>query len=232
MFRRRAFRKRPRISRAKMARRRIGALRRPMRLRQPIHYFKRTLKISDVTASFNATTGTAVNIAGTYAFGLDAVPNYTEFTSLYDQYMIKGVRLSLVPSGNSYMTSTVSGAVGQYGFARINTAIDYDDSAPPASENELLQYMTNKTSPGWKPHSRYFKPKVQFSVANDDAAGTVASAAPRGNVWLDCANPSIDHLGLKVWIGAPVNNAATGNVSTSITYSVYATYYLAFKNVR
>lgn len=213
-------------------RRKMYRRRRLARSRPTVHYFKRMVKISDVTASFNSTTGVSTNISGTYVFGLDAVPNSTEFTSLYDQYKIRGVKLSIVPSGNTYMTSTVSGATGQYGFGRINSVLDYDDSAPPVSENELLQYMTLKQTPGWKTHTRFIKPKVQFSVANDDAGGTVASAAPRGNCWLDCGNPSVDHLGIKLWIPAPVNNPATGNTSTSITYSVYATYYLAFKNVR
>lgn len=223
--RRRAMRRRPR--RVARPRPRIGRAR-----RQPVHYFKRMCRISDVTASYNSATGVSTAIAGTYALSLDSLPNYTEFTSLYDQYQIKGIKLTFVPSGNSYITSTISGVSTGNGFGRFHTVLDYDDSAVPASENELLQYQTLKTTAGYRSHSRYFKPKVQFSVADNDAIGTVASAAPRANVWLDCANPTIDHLGLKVWCSAPVNSAATTNTSCLITYSVYATLYLAFKNVR
>lgn len=228
---RRFGRKRRAMPRNKLARRRVGIRRmRPIGGRQPVHYFKRTTKISDITASWNVSTGTATNIAGTYILSLDQLPNYTEFTSLYDQYMIKGIKLSFVPSGNSYMTSTVSGISQVVGFSRFNSAIDYDDTGVPVNENELLQYQSLKTTPGYRQHSRYFKPKVQFTVADNDITATTANAGPRGNTWLDCANPSIDHLGLKVWCAAPINSGATA--STSITYSVYATYYMAFKNVR
>lgn len=216
-----------RMPRNKMFGRRLR-VRRP--IRQNIHYFKRTTKISDITASWNLATGTATNIAGTYALSLDALPNYAEFTSLYDQYCIKGIKLSFVPSGNSYITSTVSGIPQAVGFSRFHSVIDYDDSSVPANENELLQYHTLKTTQGTRQHSRYFKPKVQFTVTDNDVLGTTANAAPRSNVWLDCANPTVDHLGLKVWCAAPLNTGALA--STSITYSVYATMYLAFKNVR
>lgn len=226
--RRRLMARRPRrIGRPAFARKRLR-LARPPAIRQPVHYFKRTCKISDITASFNSVGGVSTNIAGTYALSLDSIPNHTEFTSLYDQYMIKGIKLSFVPSGNSAIYSTASGSTAAIGFSRLHTVLDYDDSAVPANENEMLQYSTLRTTPGWKTHSRYFKPKVQFSVADNDVIGTVASAAPRGNVWLDCANPTIDHLGLKVWCSAPVNTVT----STAITYSVYATLYMAFKQVR
>lgn len=217
-----------RIPRSKLLMRR--PLRRRVPLRQKIHYFKRTVKISDITASYNQSTGVSTAIAGTYALSLDSLPNHTEFTALYDQYCIKGIKLSFVPSGNSYMTSTVSGIPSPVGFSRFHSVIDYDDSAVPGSENELLQYSTLRTTPGVRQHSRYFKPKVQFTVADNDLLGTTANAAPRSNVWLDCANPTVDHLGLKVWCGAPLNTGTLA--STSITYSVYATMYMAFKNVR
>lgn len=222
--------RRPRISRVVMARRRVrgGGYRRN---RQPIHYFKRTCKISDITASWNAATATATTIAGTYALSLDSVSAHGEFTSLYDQYMIRAVKLSFVPSGNSYMTSTVSGIATPVGFSRFNSVIDYNDSSVPANENEMLQYQSLKTTPGYKTHTRYFKPKVQQTIADNDVTGTVVNGAPKGNCWLDCANPSVDHLGLKVFCAAPINSVSA-STSVSITYSVYATFYLAFKNVR
>lgn len=195
-----------------------------------VHHFKRVVKISDITASWSSAGG-AVNIAGAYAFSLDSLPNYTEFTALYDMYKIKGVKLSFVPSGNSYMTSTVSGITSAVGFSRFHSVIDYDDLSTPANETTLLQYNTLRSTPGYRIHNRFVKPRVQMSVLDDNTAGTVAPAAiGRAGQWLDTDNPTIDHTGIKIWCSAPINSGATAG--TSITYSVYATYYLAFKMTR
>lgn len=226
-FRRRMNRRRPRISRAILARKRRIVMRRPMRP-SSIHYFKRTVKISDVTASFNSATMTYTNIAGAYVVSLDTLPNYTEFTNLYDQYKINGVKLSFVPSGSQAVYSTLSGTTQAAGFGRFNSAIDYDDSTTPANENVLLQYNNLRTTPGWKTHTRYYRPKVRNAAVIDTVSGALAAAPVRGGQWLSTSAPDVEHYGLKVFCNAPVNTAT----STSITYSVYATLYLACKNVR
>lgn len=216
--------RRPRISRAIMARRRV----RMSRPRQPIHVFKRTIKISDITASYNSATSSGVNISGAYVLSLDSLPNYTEFTNLYDQYKINGIKISFVPSTNSYITSGVSGVTAPNGFSRFSSALDFDDSTTPATENVLLQYGSLRTTPGWKTHSRYFKPKIREAAVVDTTTGALTAATVRSNVWLDCDRPDVEHYGLKVFCPMPVNTT----VSASITYSVYVTMYMAFKNVR
>lgn len=224
----RSGRRRPRISRVVMARRRVGMMRRRPAVRQPVQYFKRTVKISDITASFNSATGVTTNIAGAYVLSLDTLPNYTEFTNLYDQYKINGIKLSFVPSCNSYINSSVSGTSVAVGFSRFNSAIDYDDSTTPTSENVLLQYGSLRTTPGFKNHTRYFKPKVRNAAVIDTVSGALAAGPSRGGQWLSTSAPDVEHYGLKVWCSGPINTVT----STAITYSVYATLYIACKNVR
>lgn len=222
---RRRFRPKRRIPRNKMFRRRPVYRRRGP---SKIHYFKRTVKISDVTASYNSATGVSTQIAGAYVLSLDTLPNYTEFTTLYDQYMIKGVKLSFVPSASAYMNNTLSGSPNPLGWSRFHSAIDWDDSTTPANENVILQYSTLKTTPGWKQHSRYFRPKVRQAAVIDTTTGAMRAVTANRSPWLDCDSPDVEHYGLKVFCAAPVNTT----VSTSITYSVYATVYVAMKNVR
>ena len=60
--------------------------------RQPVHYFKRnTYAINAVTSS--ATTDTFQSVS----FQLADVPNFTEFTSLYDQYQIQSIKYISCP---------------------------------------------------------------------------------------------------------------------------------------
>lgn len=224
-MRRKAFRKRPRISRAKMARRRVG-IRRP---RPQIHYFKRTFRVGDLIASYNATTGVTTPINNGLSFNLTQLPNYTELTSLYDQYMIKGIRVNIQPLLTEGIASVLSGSTNVWGYPKLSTVIDYDDSTIPASEDVYMQYSTLRQTGAFKEHKRYFKPKCR--LAGLDAGATITANTVRGANWIDTGVPTVPHYGLKVFQPGPIASG-TPLVSSSIAYSVYATMYVACKNVR
>lgn len=198
------------------------------KFRQPVHYYKRTVKISDITASFNTVGPVSQNIAGAYVLSLDSFPNFTEFQQLYDQYKIKGIKLSFVPSGNSAIYSTASGSVAQIGFSRFNSVLDFDDSTTPTAENQLLQYSSLKTTPGWATHKRYYVPRVKSALVDNAVTNTLVASGSQRPGWISTDRPDIEHYGLKVWCSAPINTAT----SAAITYSVYATAYIACKNVK
>lgn len=224
-MRRKAFRKRPRISRAKMARRRVGI----RRSRPQIHYFKRTFRVGDLIASYNATTGVTTPINNGLSFNLTQLPNYTELTSLYDQYMIKGIRVNIQPLLTEGIASVLSGSTNVWGYPKLSTVIDYDDSTIPASEDVYMQYATLRQTGAFKEHKRYFKPKCR--LAGLDAGATITANTVRGANWIDTGVPTVPHYGLKVFQPGPIASG-TPLVSSSIAYSVYATMYVACKNVR
>ena len=224
-IRRRAFRKRPRISRAKMARRRLGV----RRTRQRIHYFKRTFRVQDLIASYNAATGVTTPINTPLAFQLAQLPNFSEFTSLYDQYQIKGIRVNIQPLLTEGIASAVSGSTAIWGFPKLSTVIDYDDTATPVNEDVYLQYGSLRQTPAFKEHVRYFKPKVK--IGSLDNAGVVTANNVKGGQWLDTGLSNVLHYGLKIYQPGPIASG-TPAVSSSIAYSVYATMYVACKNVR
>jgi len=201
-------------------------MRRPRRIASKVHSFKRTCKLDNVSASITA-AGVATGISNAYQFTLDSLPNYTEFTALYDLYKINGIKLSFVPSASEYINSTTSSVTAQNGFQRFNTVLDFDDTSVPVSENELLQYASLKTTPGWATHSRYFKPRVNTVV--EGIVGATLGSASTAPKWISTLNPEVEHLGIKVFVPPPI---AGSSIGAAITYTVYATYYITCRNVK
>lgn len=186
------------------------------KIKQPVQYFTRTQFIS---GQFAVTPGGGATGQG-IVFALNNVPANSEFTALYDQYQIKAVKLTLIPriSGNFVTDST---SVAQMG--NIWSVIDYDDGLTPASLATLLQYQNLKRTRLGQIHTRYFKPTVTQEVF---ATGITTAYAPKKNVWLDVANPFVEHYGMKLWLDAMPAGGVT------VTYDATVKYYLAFKNVR
>lgn len=195
------------------------------KLARQVHYFKRTVNLGSLTASITS-AGVPTPISTGLSFNLAQLPGVTDFTSLFDQYKINGIKYSLVPTANSAILSGVSNVASGYGFQRLNSVIDYDDDSQPTGEDQLLQYGSLKTTPPMRTHVRYFKPKVDTEVFQ---SGVTTGYAPRGNMWIDVNNSTVKHYGLKLYANAPVG---VTNTAASITYTAYATFYIACKNVR
>lgn len=123
------------------------------------------------------------------AFHLGDLPNYTEFTTLFDAYRIMEVEVywELTQTGGSNWPTLICWP-------------DYDDAVAPSTLAEAeqvqaasrLQFSSAVTS-----FRRKVLPRAE-SVFN--SGGSAVSA---GNVyapWLDCAQPNVDHYGVKFWI--------------------------------
>jgi len=65
--------------------------------RQKVHFFKRHVDLGTITLS-----SAGITTQG-YSFQLDEVPNYTEFTALYDQYKLSAVAIKFI-SNARYIT--------------------------------------------------------------------------------------------------------------------------------
>lgn len=208
---------------ARHRRRRNMRLRRGMigrRIAQPVQYFKRSVYLSG-----NIVTSVTSDTFTNQFFALSNVPNYTEFTNLYDQYKINAVKVTLIPRGNTAEITASSGAstVFQGQSVGVFSVIDYDDTAALANINEACQYQNMKMTRATQQHSRYLKPRFNLlSITNQGTGATGASQNTRG--WLDCDYINVPHYGVK-W-------ALQQNVNYNLTYDVKIDYYLAFKNVR
>lgn len=215
---RRRLRRRPR----NMIRRRPVMRRTRAPQRMMAHWFKRTCKLGNISASISG--GVPSGIASAYSFSLSQLPSFTEFTNLYDQYKITGAKMSFVPGATEALYSPLSGVASQHGYNRFHSVIDYDDSTPPISEDQMLQYQSVKTTNGLRTHTRYLKPKVLREVYR---SALTTGYNPTASQWIDTVQNDVPHYGLKVWCDAPFSST-----NASITYTVYLTLYFGCKNVR
>lgn len=206
--RRRTFRKRRPATRKRTYRRRFTRRSRYSKKGQKLYLYKRhcdygELTISNITATY-----------GAYNFSLADLPNYTEFTSLYDQYKINCVKLTFLPQMN---TSVSIGTINNpNASARFFSAIDYNDGSTPTSSDDIRQYQSCKVTPILRIHKRViFKPKIL------DTNGF--SIAP----WMSTATPSANYFGLKYAI-----EAMDSTSTLSMTYTVEAVFYMSFKQVK
>lgn len=181
-------------------------------VRQPVQYFTRT---QYQTAQVTITPGAAA-FGQAIDFQLNRVPNYTEFTGLYDQYCIKGVKVTLIPRFTEL-------SLGAAQIGNVWSVLDYDDNATPATVSQLLQYQNLKRTQMNKIHSRYLKPAI--SQATFAPAGVVAYTVAK-NKWIDVTYDTTTHFGVKLWFdGIPA-------ASSPVIFDATVKYYLAFKNVR
>lgn len=203
-----------RASRARIARRRAARRVRVMglalrKLTQGVHHFKRTVYYS---GGINGST--LGDVYGALQFNLSALPAYTEYTALFDQYRINKVKVTFMPRANSADVGSTAGLV------KFFSVIDYDDADAPTNLTDLLQYENLKTTRCISDHSRVLAPR--FATEVYQSAIATGYSARRG--WLDCDNPSIQHFGLKwCWQQLP---AGAQSMDLKVDY------YLSFKGTK
>lgn len=179
---------------------------------QPVQYFKRA-KFTVGALSVPVATTT---LAGA-SFTLGDLPDVADFTALYDQYKIMGIKIEWLPRGNS------SDLQSQNAINRFFSVLDRDDDGTPTSIDQLTQYESLKMTSTASVHKRYWKPSIRVEVPT--ATGGTGSAI-KGPTWIDCTNTNVKHYGVKIGVQGPL--AGTG----SIFFDARLTMYLAFRNVR
>lgn len=195
--------------------RRKRLARRPMRslaLRRPnVYSFKRNIFYENLFVIPSATPSG-------YAFqqAFSQLPNYTDFTNLYDQYMIKKIVLKIIPKVTQHNLATTT--VGNSDLPQVHSAIDYDDATTPTSVQQLCEYQSYRMTRGNAIHTRVLVPKVELTADS-------SVSAPKSWQWLDCDAPTLNHRGIKVWFSAPQS------ANTTVYYDMLVTVYFSCKNV-
>lgn len=175
--------------------------------RQNTHNFKRTAYVP-AFVSTSAVSDVSFKLESTLA----DVPNFSEFTGLFDRYKIGGVLFKLIPRFNV-------APVGPTTPSQIMTCLDYDGNGPTTIA-AINQYQNLKVSRGTAIHKRFYKPAVLLA-AYQSLTGT--GYVPKWNQYLDTANAAVPHYGLYGMIPACV---------ADVTYDLEVTYYIQCKNVR
>jgi len=148
-----------------------------------------------------------------YAFKLTDISNYSTWSSLFDQFCLYSVSISVVPIAPNLTT----GALG-----RLTTAIDYDNTNNLSTEFAVQQYssaLTVEVSPGMTVQ-RFIKPCNKSGVY----AGTSVTNGSVSRLWVDANAQAVSHYGFRsIW---NLNNYS------SLTADYLATYCVGFRNIQ
>lgn len=211
----------PRRFRLRRMRARVG------RSQVTVHNFKRLVNLGTYTASYSPGTG-PIPIRQGFSFNMNLLPNVAEYSSLYDQYRLKGIQFRMVPKTSGQFQGATSGVANALGYGQVMTVIDYDDAATPVTKDGLMEFSTVKYTRSNAIHKRYLKPQMLTRLWVNT---TTEANSPGPAKWVDWTYPNVEHYGIKLYVDAPVvNNLATDN--SSISYDIYATFYFACKNTR
>lgn len=180
------------------------------------HNFVRTWSVGNLSAP-------AADGGWGYSFTLDQLPNYTEFTALYDLYRIRGVEViwELTPTASATTkTSNIMPVILAYP--------DFDDSTAPTSRSEAEQVsqmerlQLSEARPAVK---RFIAPHIVYGVAG--ASANVGGNRVAG--FLDCGSFSVLHYGVKFWIA---NFNSTTLTETGATIALSFRFHLTMRNPR
>lgn len=200
-----------------------------------VYKFKRTW-----TTASGISAGQAAPYLGTFSFQLSDLPTFTDFTGLYQQYKITGVKMKFFQpyqNGAAVMVNQLGGTSLTQPMIRMHSVFDPNDNATTGIP-ALQQYQTYKiqelTSPSIGKDGClkfFYRPKEAVATANTGLSLT-GYGAPGKGMWLDTDYPNVPYYGFK-WAFDPVYADGSGVQFTSpVTVPIALTYYIKCKGVK
>jgi len=191
------------------------------KVKQPVHYFTRFMDYGNVTY----TAGTTETLGVIY-LRISDLPNYTEFTNLYDSFKITAIQANFLPLSNITLASLESGFLTSLAYNRIFTVVDYNDRNVAGSIDLLRQYGNCRFSHGNVMHRRFAHLKPTITIDQDSGSG---SGVGIGNEviqpWVSTASTATEFIGIKYGME---HNTIGSNI---IAYKIELKVYLQFKGV-
>jgi hypothetical protein len=159
----------------------------------------------------------AVDAGYATSFALSDLPNYTEFTNLFDRWRIREVTLEFC------YQQAINTATFCFPFVILST--DLNDAVTPLTENQLLE-RENAKMHNFSAGRTVVRHVLQPRQLAAGSGGSLTTEMPRDS-WVDCAYSSSPYYGFKAWIGN-YNSAISGAAQLRL----YLTYDLEFKTAR
>lgn len=176
----------PRVPR--LTRMQTGArMSKAMQWDQKEYRFKRSFLITNSGDDFQYASATGYNPVD-LTITLAQLPNYTDFTSLFDKYKITHAQFKFIPHHN---VGQVPLGPQSTSLARLITVIDQDDDATPTGLQQLMQYSSLEESCLDKERMRNFKPRPVVQAYR--TATSTGYMAPDDAVWIDAAQTDVPH---------------------------------------
>lgn len=164
----------------------------------------------------------ATEVVGAIEFKLDDLSQVATFSSLFDQYRIDRVHLRIRPKNTAFFLASV--ASPNQASPDILLVADFDDSTAPASSSELKQYQNVVIMNGGDSLDAIIEPSLTPAIYS---GGAFSGYGVENSRWLDIANTSIPHYGVKFAV-----TALQATATYSYQWDVEAWYQVSFRNVR
>lgn len=177
-------------------------------------YISTQLTIAAGQSFYSVYSGSAVGTI-CQVFSFNSVPDYTDFTNLFDEYKINAAKVELLPLASAALTTTQDNI-------RIGSVIDYND-ATAITETQAFEYQNCRYSPSTRPHRRYCKVMTPMEVTDISDTSYVAIDKPR---WISVDYTGPKHLGMKLF------SSTMGISANTQSFYVYVTLYFQCRNVR
>lgn len=176
----------------------------------------------------------SVKVYGTNQFRLSDITNFTKFTVLYDQFMIKKIDLHYLPvqrdSVIQYTEDTKLTETMFTGPGYMHVVTDFDDFSSPSTINEVISRPSSVTLDLARPATFSFVPRS--TVKTNDLVSNLMTVVPKSSQWIDCSNSNVDHLGVKWAWEIPAANQSNLDYPYEAAINVLVTYHLAFRYPR
>jgi hypothetical protein len=213
---------------------RIGATSN-LRIPRPIHTILKTRQsvlVPAIGSGFTSGGSTQISYIGqtgataefgAMAFSLQDLDQVTSFTALFDQYRIDRVIVQIRTRNNALALNSVTAVNAEP--PSLLFVIDRDDSTAPTLLAQLREYDNCQIMGCDQSAEIDLEPSVTPAVFASGSFSGYGSA--RTGMWLDCANTSIPHYGVKFGVSA-LNSSTTA----AWYWDLYFWYFLSFRNVR
>lgn len=172
----------------------------------------------------NGTSGvTYYSLAHT--FTLDELPDYTEYTTLFDQYRIMGIGIRIVGFANDATNANVKCVVHAAPDVNDGTALAAAGSTGVQLLRSKIGYKCRNVL-SQKPFKTYTKAKLTTEVAG---VGGTRYITPQGKPWSSSAYPDVKYYGYKTIFEVVTPSSAT-EYFVQLKYELV--YYLQCKDPR
>ncbi|AUM61741.1 capsid [uncultured virus] len=160
------------------------------------------------SAGYMSHTTSAVLAAVNYgaigaSFRLSDLPNYTEFTNLYESYKINRITVRITPMATGAAAGAAFSSTVTQTAILFHWCLDYDDSSVPTASDAGVQALRQRS--GYKFRNIYandgkpivisWVPRVAASYYNSAVSTAYGQKA---SPWLDEGSDSCPHYGLKM----------------------------------
>lgn len=174
------------------------------------------------TSTWNWGTASTVDFWRYYIIKPSDMPNWGEYSAVFDEYRINAVKVTFLPRYDSVDASSSTVVPNAHIIIDPASTMIPSGTYTSANLNTLLENSGVRTKRLNKPVSVYFKPKIAIQ-----AFGGATNVLQTSTKFLKTNDTSVDYRGFHIFV-QPTNF----DTPTNCKLDVFYTYYVTFRNTR